>query len=144
MRPTRDMTMMEIAIALSRRATCAKLSVGCVLVNELGHIIGTGYNGVARGLLHCTSHPCAGAKAPKGSDLCEAVHAEQNALMQCQDVHDIHTMYVTHIPCMRCMKQLLNTSCSRIVYLTDAGAEQPAIRLWQSANRKLEILNGTA
>jgi dCMP deaminase len=62
--------------------------------------------------------PCMGASSPSGTDLhlCEAVHAEQNALMQCADVQKIDTIYVTVSPCIHCMKMIINTSCRRIVY----------------------------
>jgi hypothetical protein len=35
-----------------------------------------------------------------GLDVCEAIHAEQNALLQCKDVEQIDTAYVTAMPCM--------------------------------------------
>jgi len=129
-RPSLGTTMLGIASLLAQRATCSKLKVGCVLVDASGRILATGYNGVPRGCPHCIDVPCAGANAPAGADLCEAVHAEQNALLQCRDVDKIHTCYVTHMPCMRCIKQLMNTSCQDIVYL-DGTLEQPAARdLW--------------
>lgn len=135
MRISLDAMMLGIAHLLSERATCMKLKVGCVLVNGRGHIIGTGYNGVAHGLTHCIDVPCAGADAPAGSDLCEAVHAEQNALLQCRNVYDIHTAYVTHAPCMRCTKQLLNTSCSRIIFSNGDYEQDQARALWIRAHR---------
>src|SRR5690606_13510070 len=104
-------------------STCARKSkrpgVGCVLVNAAGEVLATGYNGVPRGFPHCDEgHPCPGANAASGTQLheCFAVHAEQNALLQCRDVNEIHTAYVTDAPCEHCVKLLLNTSCVRIVY----------------------------
>lgn len=140
MRPSLAATMLGIAELLARRATCAKLQVGCVLVDMQGRILSTGYNGVPRGVRHCSDNPCAGAKAPKGSDLCQAVHAESNALLQCRDVDKIHTCYTTHVPCLRCMKELMNTTCKRIVYIYDAGAEPAAIELWRSSSSE-RLLN---
>ena len=114
-RPSLDQTMLNIAAVLARRATCTKLAVGCVLTNRAGRIIGTGYNGVPHGMTHCTDKPCLGATMPAGSDTCEAVHAEQNALLDCR-AQDVHTCYTTHAPCLRCTKLLLNTSCKRLVF----------------------------
>jgi dCMP deaminase len=92
--------------------------VGCVIVNEHGHIKATGYNGVPRNFPHCTDTPCGGqnAQSSKGLNSCMATHAEQNALLQCNDVMDIHTIYVTTSPCITCSKLIANTSCKRVVY----------------------------
>ncbi len=136
MRPTKDNYFMQMAMLASERGTCARRKVGCILVNELGHVLATGYNGVAMGQQHCTSRPCPGAKCEpgKGLELCEAIHAEQNALLQCRDVHEIHTVYCTDSPCVHCVKLLLNTSCKRIVF----GREYPhsdSQKLWERAGR---------
>jgi dCMP deaminase len=130
MRPSLGNTMLGIASLLAQRATCSKLKVGCVLVDASGRILSTGYNGVPRGCPHCIDVPCAGANAPAGADLCEAVHAEQNALLQCKDVDKIDTCYVTHMPCMRCIKQLMNTSCTSIFYIHGANSQPAARDLW--------------
>lgn len=135
MRPAIARTMLDIATILGQRATCRKLRVGCVLVDRHNRIVGTGYNGVPHAMPHCTDEPCPGVHAPKGADLCQAVHAEQNALLQCADAHKVETAYLTHAPCMRCTKLLLNTSCSAIVFVDDTHEEEPAKRFWQSSGR---------
>lgn len=137
MRPSLNATMLNIALCLGARATCVKLQVGCVLADSRGRIIGSGYNGVPRGMHHCTEHHCAGANAPAGSDLCIAVHAEQNALLVCQDPEKIDTCYTTYAPCLRCTKMLLNTGCTRIIYFHDK-LELPAKDLWVAAGRTWE------
>jgi len=111
--------------------------VGAVLVNKRKHVLATGYNGVAAGQPHCLDIPCIGAKSASGTDLelCEAVHAEQNALLQCQNVFEIDTCYVTVSPCMTCTKLLLNTSCQTIVYAEDY-VDQNARKLWERHDRK--------
>ena len=136
MRPSKDEYFIKMAKLVSERATCLRRRVGCVLVNARGHVIGTGYNGVAAGLPHCNHekvklkaigvdithpHACDGATLPSGTglDSCEAIHGEQNALLQCKDVFEIDTAYVTAKPCVSCMKLFMNTSCKRIVYLED-------------------------
>ena len=132
MRPDLDWTMLKIAATLAERGTCAKLQVGCVLTDDYGRILSTGYNGVPIGCEHCIEKPCPGATTPRGSDACQAVHAESNALLQCRDVDRIYTCYVTHAPCLRCTKTLMNTACSRIVFL-DNSLEEPAAKgLWTS------------
>ena len=141
MRPSKDKTFLDLAQTLAKRGTCIRKQVGCVLIDELGQILSTGYNGVARGLPHCNEevsepiiyknvelekkvihpHKCAGADhdSGQGLDICEAIHAEQNALLQCADVQKIHTAYVTVSPCRHCMKLFMNTSAKRIVFLSE-------------------------
>lgn len=161
-RLTRDAWAMELAQVTAKRSTCLRRAVGCVLLNARGHVMSTGYNGVAAGLPHCNEqqlaeksdglgrcvyglgryvypHACQGSLSKSGENLdgCEAIHAEQNALLQCRDPHDIAACYVTTSPCMTCTKLLLNTSCTKIYFLeeyahTDAG------RLWRKAGRSWE------
>lgn len=117
MRPSLDQTMLAVAKVLSLRATCVKRQVGCVLTDRYGRILSTGYNGVAHGLPHCIDKACPGAYSQRGSDTCQAIHAEINALLSCRDTQQIETCYTTVLPCMGCMKTLMNTSCARIVFL---------------------------
>ena len=133
-RITLDKVMLGVALCLSYRATCIKLAVGCVLTDRHGRIVGSGYNGVPRGMQHCIDAACAGANAPAGSDLCISVHAEQNALLNCRDPELIEVCYTTHAPCLRCTKMLLNTSCKRLVY-TEDRIETPAKELWLASGR---------
>jgi dCMP deaminase len=135
-RLSKDEYFSQLALLVARRSTCARRSVGCVLVSHRGHILGTGYNGVPRGHTHCTDVRCPGASLPSGTglDVCEAIHAEQNALLQCKDVEQIDTAYVTAMPCMTCTKLLLNTSCRRIVYV-DPYPHEAAKQLWTKNGR---------
>ncbi|MCK5614547.1 dCMP deaminase family protein [Candidatus Pacearchaeota archaeon] len=132
MRPDIDEYFLKMLELVGSRATCVKAQVGCILVNYRNHIIATGYNGVPSGFVHCIDEPCPGAKEPVGSGKgnCLAVHAEQNALLQCADVHSIKTAYVTLFPCMPCLKLLMNTSCETIVYVGDHPGEEDRIKFW--------------
>lgn len=162
MRPSRDEWALKLALLTAQRTTCCRRAVGCVLLNARGHVLATGYNGVAAGLPHCNHvelvdcatisearpklvetfpHACAGAWSPSGTNLdgCQAIHAEQNALLQCRDVYAIHTCYVTASPCMTCVKLLLNTSCQRIVFVEEYP-HSAAKELWTGAGRAWEQL----
>ena len=147
MRPDRDEWAMDLALLTARRSTCLRRQVGCILLNDRGHVLATGYNGVAAGQPHCNHHDqfhevgfpnaCSGAHSPTGTNLdgCQAIHAEQNALLQCRNVYTIHTAYTTTSPCMTCAKLLLNTSCQRIVFF-EAYVNQEAKKLWEDAGRE--------
>ena len=129
-----------IAMVVASRGTCPRLQVGCVLVDVRRHVIATGYNGKASGLSHCSETPCPGGglQTGLGTGTCEAIHAEANALLQCQDVYKIETAYVTHSPCKACIKLLLNTSCETIVFTSKSeGVHTEALKLWKEAGRSI-------
>lgn len=152
MRPSIQETMLRVACVLAERATCAKKKCGCVMTDAKGRILAATYNGPPRGEPHCNEtgpysrgpgyateqillHPCAGYGAPSGSDLCEGVHAEQNALMRCKDVDDIRTVYLTHAPCWRCVKEMMNTGATAIYFLEPYKDEPQALALWSRSGR---------
>lgn len=149
-RPSRDEYFTQMARLVSSRGTCIRRQVGCVLVNSRGHVLATGYNGVAAGLPHCRNtgnahdRPCEGAGAPSGAQLdrCEAIHAEQNALLQCHDVYDIETCYTTVSPCITCVKLLMNTGCGRIVFTEPYAHDVDAKVLWTSIPKRSWIYHG--
>ena len=122
-----------IALETAKRSTCMRRQVGCILTNSLGHVIATGYNGVSSGMPHCNEgHPCPGNHTISGKnlDLCRAIHAEQNAMLQCGNVHTIKTAYLTHSPCITCIKMFLNTSCEEIVFDQDYPHKESKV-LWE-------------
>jgi dCMP deaminase len=160
MRSTKDAWAMAMARITADRSTCLRRRVGAVLLNARGHVLATGYNGVATGMNHCNEptgivevmnpvgfvsgklvhgHACLGANADSGTNLdaCQAIHAEQNALLQCHEVYTIDTCYCTTAPCMTCTKLLLNTSCRRIVFLENYPHAASARDLWVGAAGRL-------
>lgn len=130
----RDRVRLGQARELARLGTCARRAVGCLLVAVRGRILSEGYNGPPAGWPHCINAPCSNATvAASGEALetCQAIHAEQNALMRCPDPDLIHTCYVTVSPCLHCVKMLLNTGCRRIVFAEPYAAHHDAARaLW--------------
>jgi dCMP deaminase len=144
---------MRLAEVTALRSTCLRRNVGCVVMDGAGKVLATGYNGVASGEEHCndeypslsmmtladtdepimiTPHACAGASLPSGTglDLCGAIHAEANALLQCADVTAIRTCFVTASPCIQCVKMLMNTGC-QVIYFRQPYAHDAASReLW--------------
>jgi dCMP deaminase len=130
--------------------------VGCILLNNRGHVIATGYNGVASGMEHCNKidmdvisendnifaveqYPniCPGALSKSGTNLdsCYAIHAEQNAMLQCKNIYEIETCYVTASPCITCVKLLMNTSCKEIVFNEEYPNSEDSAKLWQDIGR---------
>jgi len=121
-RPTLDEYFMEIAKVVASRSTCLRQKVGAVIVKDK-RILTTGYNGAPSGLPHCLDIGCLREqlKVPSGErqELCRAVHAEQNAIIQAA-VHGVSiaggTLYTTHQPCIMCAKMIINAGIKRVVY----------------------------
>lgn len=146
-RPSVDRYFIEMARLVASRSTCLRRSVGCVLVDAKNRVLATGYNGVASGSVHCNDfavddggiafpHACSGSTAESGTNLegCAAVHAEQNAILQCSNADTIARAYVTTFPCSGCAKLLLNTGCGTIVY-DQRYADTAGRELWIAAGR---------
>ena len=131
-RPTVHEIAMTTAEVWACRATCGRRRVGAVITSQNNQVLGTGYNGPARGHAHCTDNPCKGMQftSGQGLDSCEAVHAEQNAIVNTSDMTRAHNIYVTTAPCVSCTKLLLNTSISNIYYREDYPHSEQSRALW--------------
>jgi len=124
-RPDLEEYFMEIAKVVARRSTCLRQNVGAVIVKGK-RILATGYNGAPSGLPHCLDIGCLreelGVPSGERHELCRAVHAEQNAIIQAA-VHGVSiaggTLYTTHQPCIMCAKMIINAGLSRVVYGRD-------------------------
>ena len=76
---------LSIAAAVAKRSTCLRRQYGAVIVKD-DVIVSTGYNGAARGEPNCCdTGECARERlgVPHGEryELCHAVHAEANAII---------------------------------------------------------------
>ncbi|MFA5199980.1 MAG: cytidine/deoxycytidylate deaminase family protein [Candidatus Omnitrophota bacterium] len=144
-RPSWDQYFLEMAELVSKRSTCLRRNVGAVLVREK-RILATGYNGAPSGLEHCFEVGCMREKLkiPSGQrhELCRALHAEQNALIQ-SSLHGISvkgaTLYSTTQPCVICAKMLINAGIKEIV-MTDGYPDKLAMEFLKAAKIKLRKL----
>ena len=120
-RPDFDEYCLKIASVVAERATCQRHHMGAVAVRDK-HILATGYNGAPAGLHDCLELGCLrnelGIPSGKRAEICRAVHAEQNVIIQAA-LHGISikdsTIYCTHSPCVLCAKMLVNAQISRFV-----------------------------
>ena len=114
---------LDIAQTVLERATCLRRVYGAIIVKN-DEIISTGYNGAPKGIRHCEDRGgCLRQKlgVPSGQrhELCMALHAEQNAIIQAASMgHAIEggTIYITHQPCGICAKMIVNAGVVRVVY----------------------------
>lgn len=113
---------MQMAQVVAGRSTCLRRQVGAVIVKDK-QILSTGYNGSPSGLAHCAETGCLRQKLeiPSGerSEICRAVHAEQNALVQAAK-HGVSIngadIYTTVQPCVLCTKLIINAGIKRVFY----------------------------
>ncbi len=112
---------MKIALLVSERATCRRHSIGAILVKNR-MILSTGYNGAARGAKDCLELGCLrdelGIKSGEKHEICRAIHAEQNAIIQAASHGENiqgSVMYCTHSPCIICAKMIVNAGIEEVV-----------------------------
>ena len=121
-RPSWPDYFMGITRLVAERSTCLRRHVGAIIVKDK-RILSTGYNGAPAGLKHCEEVGCLreSASIPSGErhELCRALHAEQNAIIQAAN-HGLSingaTLYCTNKPCIICSKMIINAGIVSIVY----------------------------
>ncbi len=143
-RPSWDQYFMAIADLAATRSTCLRRQVGAVVVKEK-RILATGYNGAPRGLAHCLDIGCLreelGIPSGERHELCRAIHAEQNAVVQAATSGvDItgSTIYTTTFPCSLCSKIIINSGIARIVCRT-GYPDDLSRQLLREAQIRIEI-----
>ena len=120
-----DVRFMEMAHVIAGWASCYQENrkIGAVIVKDK-RIMTTGYNGAPAGVKTCKERgECLRRRlgVPSGTraELCYAVHAEQNAIIQAAKLGvsiDGATLYCTHQPCVMCAKMIVNSGIVRVVY----------------------------
>ena len=137
MRPDWDHYFIEIAKVVSSRATCLRRKYGAVIVKD--HvIISTGYNGAPRGIENCIDlNKCIRKEQniPSGEryELCEAVHAEQNAVINAPPERmkgaaiyiagfEEDKSFANGRPCKLCERMIRNSQITEVVYLKNDGS----------------------
>lgn len=145
-RPSWDEYFMEMAELTAKRSTCMRRHVGVVIVKDR-RAIATGYNGAPRGIMHCEDRGgCLRQQlnVPSGQrhELCMALHAEQNAIIQAAAMGNSiegGTIYITHQPCAICAKMIINAGITRIV-IREGYPDQLAASILDEAGLKIEKL----
>ena len=148
-RPSWDEYFMEMAELTAKRSTCLRRNVGAVIVQDK-HIIATGYNGAPRGLAHCADlggclREQMGVPSGERHELCRALHAEQNAIIQAATLgHSIEgaAIYVTHQPCSICAKMIINAGIERIV-VKEGYPDEMAVQILEEAGKRIIMMKET-
>ena len=112
-RPSWDEYFKEIVICTTKRSSCKRLQVGCLLVKD-NRIISQGYNGFLPGCIHESIMRDGHEQA--------TVHAEQNAICDCSKrgvSSENCTAYISHYPCIICTRLLIASGIKEIKYIND-------------------------
>ena len=141
-----DERMMGMAKLVSTWSSCYKVNrkVGAVIVKDK-RILTTGYNGAGSGISSCVDIGCCWSEQmniPSGTrhEICYAVHAEQNAIIQAAKLGvsvQGATLYCTHQPCSICAKMIINSGIARVVF--DEGyPDEFSIKMFNEAGVQVD------
>ena len=124
-------TYLNVAETFAYRSTCIKRKYGAVVVKD-DTVISTGYNGSPRGYDSC----CDLGKCPRieldmhqgeGYGICRAIHAEQNALLNCSREQTVGAdLYLAGVnpanntvhkakPCPLCARLIIQAGIANVI-----------------------------
>ena len=108
---------LNMAQMAATRSKCLHRRVGAVLVKD-GRIIATGYNGTPSGMKECSA--CDRQIPGQVLHDCHAIHAEENALLQCV-LYGPSTigasLYCTLQPCYHCAKLIIQAKIKGVIFI---------------------------
>ena len=121
-RPSWDDYFLEVAHAISKRATCNRGRSGCVIVKD-NQILAAGYVASPSGFPHCddVGHKMIKITQKNGSTTkhcVRTIHAEQNALVLAARkgvALEGGTVYCRMTPCRVCAMLLINAGIKKVV-----------------------------
>ena len=122
---------LNIAQVVAERSTCLRVKYGSVITLRES-IVGTGYNGSAKGLPNCSSVGICKREllnVPHGEkyELCEAVHSEVNAVINSKTDLTGATLFMVGINaktgelnensfnCVMCKRVIINSGISTVI-----------------------------
>lgn len=131
-----DKLFIDIALLISKESKCQSLQVGAVIVKDK-RVISMGINGTPNNFINCNevtfkdsetkqfvsehTHSSVDMNHTEWSMIHE-IHAEMNAILYAAKKGfpiENSTMYVTHEPCDQCLKNIIQSGISRVVYLNN-------------------------
>lgn len=138
-RPDKITYYLNIARTIAERSPCSRRKLGAILVKN-DAIVSTGYNGSIRGGLNCGIEvkclkDIQHIPSYQGHDLCSAIHAEENAIINCAR-SGISTIGATLFlapkdfasksqrPCARCRKMIIQAGIKDCYFVDLEGKVQ--------------------
>ena len=130
-RPDWHLYFMSMAYLISKRSSCERLHVGCVIVKNK-RIVVAGYNGHIKGAPHTSFI--------KNGHEQMTIHAETNAITDAAS-RGIKlygsTAYITHFPCINCTKNLIAAGIKEIIYAEDYKNDELCNELYKLGGVKI-------
>lgn len=114
-----DEYFMFSAKLASKRSKDPSRQVGCVIVNNMNRIIGSGYNGFCNGIsddLLPWTKTSENALENKYLYVC---HAELNAILNSSGDIKNSALYTTLYPCSECSKSIIQSGINKIIYCSE-------------------------
>ena len=133
MKTEREENILEQCNIVAQNSKFSRRKFGAIITDKDGVILSQGWNGSARGTLNCGTYvECIkdlyDAIHYGSYDLCSAVHAEENAIINAARKGTSIEGGVLFLggdvggrPCRRCARTIINAGIFRIVYKTDVG-----------------------
>ena len=135
------------AVYTNKTPLSASIIDACPHLAFIG-ILATGYNGAPSGLRHCGEIGCLrqqlNVPSGKNHELCRALHAEQNALIQAARYGisvEGATLYVNTQPCVLCAKMIINADIKEVVY-QNPYPDELAMSMLEESGIKLRVYEG--
>lgn len=121
-----DDYFMGLAHLSARRSKDPSTQVGAVIVNRDHRVVGIGYNGFPYG---CSDDVFPWGREGKINDTKYpfVVHAELNAILNCNQSCRGCSIYVSLFPCNECAKAIIQSGIERVVYECDKYAETDGV-----------------
>jgi dCMP deaminase len=147
-RPSWDEYFMQVADAISQRATCDRGRSGCVIARDRQLLV-TGYVGSPAGLPHCddVGHQLKKIVHEDGhvtQHCVRTVHAEQNAICQAAKLGvsiNGATLYCRMTPCRTCAMLIINCGIVRVVCEKRYHAAEESEKMFEQAGVVLEYVS---
>lgn len=113
-----DQYFMGVAFLSAKRSKDPHTQVGAAIINENKRIVAIGYNGFPRHIDDDT-FPWENNDDLSLSKYAYVVHAEANAILNATTSLENTTLYVTLFPCHECVKLLIQSGISEVVFYDD-------------------------
>lgn len=118
--PSRYNVYMAMATLIAKRSKDPNTQVGAVIVSKYDRILSIGYNGFPNGCSDKDFPWAREAESEYDTKYPYVVHAELNAILNFRgDTKALEgsTLFVTLFPCRECVKAIIQSGISRIIYL---------------------------
>ena len=114
-----DDTFMAIAEVMAQRSKDPNTNVGCCIVDNANHIVGTGYNGFPKGISN-QMLPWDREGQSLDTKYMYVAHAEENAIDN-SDKNQLQgsRIYVSLFPCNKCAIRIIQNGIKEVIYLSD-------------------------